>query len=51
MRPTIGTLLTILSLTVLISMLDAAPLAAATLNVSSFPSGAEVLIDGVNRGK
>ena len=29
----------------------AAPAAAATLKVSSFPSGAQVLVDGVNTGK
>jgi hypothetical protein len=51
MRPGNGTWRTILSLGMLISLLGAAPLAAATLKVSSFPSGAEVLVDGVSTGK
>jgi hypothetical protein len=35
----------------LIGFLGATPVAAATLKVSSFPSGAQVSIDGVNTGK
>ena len=51
MRETPGQLLTTISLAVLTSVWGAAPLAAATLKVSSFPTGAEVLVDGVNTGK
>src|SRR5262245_61755152 len=36
---------------VLVGVLGATPSAAATLKVSSFPSGARVSIDGVNTGK
>jgi hypothetical protein len=35
----------------LLSVISAAPAAAATLKVSSFPSGAQVIVDGVNSGK
>jgi hypothetical protein len=35
----------------LVSVISAAPSAAATLKVSSFPSGAQVIVDGVNTGK
>lgn len=35
----------------LVSVISAAPSAAATLKVSSFPSGAQVVVDGVNTGK
>jgi hypothetical protein len=35
----------------LLSAISAAPSAAATLKVSSFPSGAQVVVDGVNTGK
>lgn len=34
-----------------LSVITAAPSAAATLKVSSFPSGAQVIVDGVNTGK
>jgi hypothetical protein len=39
------------ALFLLTTLMTAAPAAAATLKVSSFPSGAEVSIDGVNTGK
>jgi hypothetical protein len=32
----------------LISVISAAPSAASTLKVSSFPSGAQVIVDGVD---
>jgi len=35
----------------MLSVIIAAPSAAATLKVSSFPSGAQVIVDGVNTGK
>jgi hypothetical protein len=35
----------------LVSVVNAVPSAAATLKVSSFPSGAQVIVDGVNTGK
>jgi hypothetical protein len=38
-------------LTALISVVGAAPSVAATLKVSSFPSGAQVVVDGTNTGK
>src|SRR3712207_2447092 len=34
-----------------IAILTAAPAAAATLKVTSFPTGAQVIVDGVNTGK
>jgi hypothetical protein len=51
MGRSIRRLVTTLSLTLFTCTVAAAPVAAATLKVSSFPTGAEVLIDGVNTGK
>jgi len=45
------TILPIAVSVLLIAIISAAPSAAATLKVSSFPSGAQVIIDGVNSGK
>lgn len=51
MRRVLRALLSIPIVYLLLSFAAAAPLEAATLKVSSFPSGAQVIIDGVNTGK
>jgi cysteine-rich repeat protein len=51
MRRIPGTFLPISFAAFLASFIVATPLEAASLKVSSFPSGAQVIIDGVNTGK